>query len=244
MTTEETQIVPEPLTDTEFDRLAAFLARFTNDHAMNLEELDGFLAALICGPDIALPSEYLTEICGRDLLIEGVDVDLPEFKDFLSLLLRHWNVIADTLHSGDAYLPLLLLDGTGISRANDWAKGFVRGMQVHPAGWSLLVDDEDNGGSLVPIFALAHENDPDPSLRPYKEPISVEKREHLIAAAAAGVMRIYQYFEATRLLEPVPDRIGPTYRRVAPKVGRNDPCPCGSGKKFKHCCGKDKITLH
>ena len=29
-----------------------------------------------------------------------------------------------------------------------------------------------------------------------------------------------------------------TFRREAPKVGRNDPCPCGSGKKFKRCCGK------
>src|ERR1043166_8868567 len=26
--------------------------------------------------------------------------------------------------------------------------------------------------------------------------------------------------------------------RVGPKVGRNDPCPCGSGKKYKQCCGK------
>ncbi|MDX2170261.1 MAG: SEC-C metal-binding domain-containing protein [Deltaproteobacteria bacterium] len=26
-------------------------------------------------------------------------------------------------------------------------------------------------------------------------------------------------------------------RRAEPKVGRNDPCPCGSGKKFKKCCG-------
>ncbi|WP_371922135.1 SEC-C metal-binding domain-containing protein [Treponema sp. OMZ 803] len=26
--------------------------------------------------------------------------------------------------------------------------------------------------------------------------------------------------------------------RTAPKVGRNDPCPCGSGKKYKHCCGR------
>jgi hypothetical protein len=33
-----------------------------------------------------------------------------------------------------------------------------------------------------------------------------------------------------------------TYRRVATKIGRNDPCPCGSGKKFKHCCAKP--TLH
>lgn len=29
-----------------------------------------------------------------------------------------------------------------------------------------------------------------------------------------------------------------TFRRQAPKVGRNNPCPCGSGKKFKRCCGK------
>jgi preprotein translocase subunit SecA len=34
-----------------------------------------------------------------------------------------------------------------------------------------------------------------------------------------------------------PEKEG-TYRREAPKVGRNDPCPCGSGKKYKQCCGK------
>ena len=29
--------------------------------------------------------------------------------------------------------------------------------------------------------------------------------------------------------------------REEPKVGRNDPCPCGSGKKYKKCCGKGKV---
>ena len=29
-----------------------------------------------------------------------------------------------------------------------------------------------------------------------------------------------------------------TYTREQPKVGRNEPCPCGSGKKYKQCCGK------
>ena len=39
----------------------------------------------------------------------------------------------------------------------------------------------------------------------------------------------------------VPDREykQETVRRDQPKVGRNDPCPCGSGKKYKHCCGKN-----
>ena len=30
-------------------------------------------------------------------------------------------------------------------------------------------------------------------------------------------------------------------RREEPKVGRNDPCPCGSGKKYKQCCGKNDL---
>lgn len=38
----------------------------------------------------------------------------------------------------------------------------------------------------------------------------------------------------------VPEKEGKpeTYRREQPKVGRNDPCPCGSGKKYKNCCGR------
>ena len=28
------------------------------------------------------------------------------------------------------------------------------------------------------------------------------------------------------------------YVREEPKIGRNDPCPCGSGKKYKYCCGR------
>ena len=35
-----------------------------------------------------------------------------------------------------------------------------------------------------------------------------------------------------------PIREGPAPVRAAVKAGRNDPCPCGSGKKFKHCCGR------
>lgn len=33
-------------------------------------------------------------------------------------------------------------------------------------------------------------------------------------------------------------KLSTTYRREGKKIGRNDPCPCGSGKKYKNCCGK------
>lgn len=35
-----------------------------------------------------------------------------------------------------------------------------------------------------------------------------------------------------------PDKTLPPITRDRPKIGRNDPCPCGSGKKYKHCCGR------
>lgn len=43
-------------------------------------------------------------------------------------------------------------------------------------------------------------------------------------------------FEIPALIKDQPNISG-TYRRIAPKIGRNAPCPCGSGKKYKKCCG-------
>jgi uncharacterized protein len=232
----------QPLTDAELERLSGVLGRFDNKHPMNLEQLDGFLAALICGPEIVRPSEYLPVICGNDMVLEDSFGTQSVLQDFLSLIMRHWNVIADALHSGDVFLPLLLEDENGISHANDWAKGFLRGMELRRTDWAVLLDDEKHGGCLVPIFALAHENDPDPEMRPYKEAISVEERENLIVGVAAGVTGIYRYFKAQRLVEREPLDNVTTFRRTAPKIGRNDPCPCGSRKKFKQCCGR--TTLH
>jgi uncharacterized protein len=163
-------------------------------------------------------------------------------QDFLSLIMRHWNVIADTLHSGEVLLPLLLEDENGITHANDWANGFLRGMDFHKEQWAALLADEGHGGWLVPIVALANEHSPDPAMRPYKEPVSAEQLEKLIVGAAAGVTGIYRYFETQRLLETELYGNATTFRHTLPKIGRNDPYPCGSGKKFKQCCGR--TTLH
>ncbi|HVI62575.1 MAG TPA: UPF0149 family protein, partial [Bradyrhizobium sp.] len=68
---------PEPLTDAELERLSAILERFGDKRSMNLEKLDGFIAALVCGPDIILPSEYLPEIWGGDIVLEGTFAAQP-----------------------------------------------------------------------------------------------------------------------------------------------------------------------
>ena len=135
---------PEPLTDAELDHLSEMLGRIGNNRAMNLEQLDGFLSALICGPELVPPSKYLPMIWGDRTVFE----DASSAQEFLSLVMRHWNSIAATLNSGEVYLPLLLEDESGIAHGNDWASGFMRGMEFGKDDWALLLDDEDHGGSL------------------------------------------------------------------------------------------------
>jgi hypothetical protein len=53
----EGTVKPHPLSDAEFERLDEVLKRFGDKRAMNLEQLDGFFAALICGPNIVLPDD-------------------------------------------------------------------------------------------------------------------------------------------------------------------------------------------
>jgi len=119
-----------PLIDAEYDRVSYVLNQFRNEHAMNLENLDGFFAALICGPSPVDPSEYLPEIWGGEMDDEEAFSSEVQLKDFLDLIMRHWDTVAATLQSGDVFLPLPLEDDHGIAHANDWAQGFMRGMEL------------------------------------------------------------------------------------------------------------------
>ena len=83
------------------------------------------------------------------------------------------------------------------------------------------------------MMMLCHEHDQDPEMRP--EPISPEKREEVIVHMAAGLLGAYRYFREHRQVSSSAHTSEP--RRNASKVGRNDACPCGSGKKHKKCCG-------
>jgi uncharacterized protein len=232
----------QPLSEFELDTLSELLSSFDAEGAMNLEELDGFFAALIAGPDNVPPSEYLPEIWGDVTANKNTFRGRAILQDMLSLVTRHWNYVSETLRSRNVYVPLLLEDEHGIAHGNDWANGFLRGMELRREEWGALIDDEDHAGSLVAIFALAREHDPDPELRSYDKPINPELREKLTIGVAAGVMQIYRYFEKRRRIAMARLASDATFRRLTPKVGRNDPCPCGSGKKYKHCCGK--ITMH
>ncbi len=230
------------LTDDEFLELEAFLARVDEGKIPNPEALDGFFAALVCCPDIIMPSEYLS-IIQRGKTEDGDMVfdTLEEVERFTELVTKHWNhVVYQLSKKGEVYLPLVGENEAGEYSGNDWANGFLSGTHLRHFIWKEFFDDEENSGPIVPIMALAYENHPDPTMRPYDKPLDDESRDNLVIGAAAGVMKMYSHFFEQRS-KYMPDT--GTFARTSPKVGRNEPCPCGSGKKYKKCCGSDP-TLH
>ncbi len=229
------------LSDEDIDELNAFLRRVKGGAIPNAEALDGFFAALACCPDLVMPSEYLRVIQSGatpdgDLVFENID----EARRFTELTSCQWNYVNHQLEREEVYLPLLLEDTQGEVRGTDWAKGFVEGTHLRHSIWAELFADEQRGGSLVPIMALAYENHPDPEMRPYKTEIDKAKRTDLLVGAAAGVMQIHRHFLKQRSNYTYASA---TFVRDRPKTGRNEPCPCGSGKKFKKCCGS-RSMLH
>jgi uncharacterized protein len=87
----------EPLTDAELDRLGDVLKACKGGRAMNVETLDGFFAALIAGPEAVMPSEYYPEVFGGEISDTCEFDSLDEANEFLGLMMRHWNDIAETL---------------------------------------------------------------------------------------------------------------------------------------------------
>ncbi|MGR8932145.1 MAG: UPF0149 family protein [Gammaproteobacteria bacterium] len=228
--------VSTALTDDELDRLAVFLDQFPG--AMNLEAIDGFFCALICAPDMVPMDEVMSRVWGEQAEFASDD----EAKEITSLLMRHWNMIVTTLSNDDFYHPILLEDEAGNVSANDWAQAFCGGMELSGGSWPELLGDEEKGGCIVPILILAHEYDPDPEMR--SDIVDNAQREDIIGGMIVGLKKIYDYFAPHRRALAQAHSATTTYRRRVQKVGRNDPCPCGSGRKYKQCCAGQNPRMH
>ncbi len=225
-----------PLTDEELDWLDEFLLDRVDDDAdtdgkdegiLNISELDGFLTAVVSGPMVVPPSRWLPGVWG-DFSPEWENAQ--DFEAVFTLLLRHMNGIAVMLmeQPGD-FEPLFLerdLKGKTYTIVDEWCEGYVRGMKLTAEQWDT--GDLEMKILLMPIRAFTSETD----WRGHELSSDVEI-ENLHHAITRNVRDIHAYWLARRDVFAGPSE---PVRHSGPHVGRNDPCPCGSGKKFKKCC--------
>ena len=236
----------KPLSEAEQDELDLFLGRVKGGEVPSFSALDGFLAAIVCSPDIISPDEYLPilqrgETEADDLIFRN----LEEANRFIELVSRHYNSVFKQIRDFGKmergkrvfYWPAVYVDeNREIIFADDWANGFLSGTSLRPEDWGRFFDldlDEAADSFLFPIFVLASEHHPDPETRPFDKPLPNEARRELLVFAIVGIKKLHDEFEEER-------RRYSELRDVAAgrgsKIGRNEPCPCGSGKKYKKCC--------
>ena len=206
------------------------------EEAMLLEELDGFVAGLLVCPDLIKPGEWLPIIWNRD----GGDQqpafdDLDHANQVLGLIMEHYNSVARTLmEHPERYSPLFSVD----TRNGDilwelWIEGFEKAIKLQPAAWQKLLNaDADTAAAMRGMLTLIDVTSAD-QYTPRKSD------DEINTTTPDNIARWVVILNDWRLANyQPPHSIDPRTSSIpTKKVGRNDPCPCGSGKKYKRCCG-------
>jgi len=252
------------LTAQEFDELDAILdeLRTRFDETPQWEFCEGFMAALICSRRLIMPGEYLPVLLGTGEDGEGDEgsfADPAQFQRFMTLWLRRWNEVAESLNAevGNlddeaAYNPEVMdvrgavaalppeeratMAGEPLpSFAQVWALGFMFAVESWPEEWVAPRDKEGAkwlDDALLAIVAMTEDDTGKPEISVFSDdgPPSVSLAR--LNAFGEAVWAVYDLRELWRNFGP---RVETVRKEETP--GRNDPCFCGSGKKYKKCHG-------
>jgi uncharacterized protein len=226
--------IESQLNHEELERLDLFLLERIDQDAysegmdegiFNISELDGLFTAIVSGPTLIAPSQWLPVVWGD---FEPEWKSEKESEEIFSLMFRHINDIAAILsEQPHNFEPLFMehsVEGEAYAIVDEWCEGYIRGVSLATIQW------ESGGGKmtdlLLPILTFASEQGWDAL-----DKLSKNEIEKIQQAIAPSAREIHAWWLAQRT-----DGQSSPIQRTSPRVGRNDPCPCGSGKKYKKCC--------
>ena len=230
------QDISTPLDDSELERLDEFLLERIDEDVdtegkdegvLDVSELDGLFTAIVSSPVSILPSQWLPAVWGD---FTPLWQNQKEFESIFSMMVRHMNgIVATLMQEPESFEPLFQereVKGKTYPIVDEWCEGYRRGVALTAEQWKA-------GGAhmnmlLDPIFAFTGAT----QWRAH-DLADEEERDRIRDTIAPRVRQIHAYWLERRSADIA--AISPQ-RRKGSNVGRNDPCPCGSGRKFKHCC--------
>ena len=225
-----------PLSNTELDELDEFLAKpALEETSMDVAVLDGYLAALLLSPKLALPSVWMARIWdmenGRKQPHYGNAEEHARIDDFIK---RHYHTLAAEIAKESPALVPVFLRGAqwGVS---EWCAGFLLGTSFDRDTWAALMEEQPEWFTALNVLGMGDDDDIEEEF---------EDVDAAFDAVMVAVQAIDLFFRGER--DDGPDAREVDFSAVAPipaaasKTPRNALCPCGSGKKFKKCCGTDE----
>ena len=253
----------QDLSDAEFAELDDLLAGVPEPlEPLDAVMLDGFLCGVLVQPEIVAVDAWMPFVFDAGGHRWGEAEPSPEKMRAHALVLRRHAALNRSLAEFGAFDPFVLEpfaadtladaepeqyaepasepEGSAVEPAAPadpigavllpWVAGFEQALHLLPGLADL--DDRAITSILARLFRFLPESDDDPhgifAVVERERPLG--SLDEAIAEIVACVADLYQLTEPLRYKVDV-------VRRDAPKVGRNDPCPCGSGRKFKQCHG-------
>ena len=196
------------------------------DGAESYDRARGVFVAVGTAPTPIPPSGWLPLVLG-DSEPDGVEVA----EELLGLLLRAYNQTIDALERRDFVSVCPAADD--VAAVEQWSAGYVEAAELDDE-W---MEDEDTLPVLACLQVLAGELAPE-EMRDETDTRFADEQEWLQfqrESLPTLVDVVYDYWQ-TRLRAAQVDAQIEAMAEREPPVGRNDPCPCGSGKKYKNCC--------
>ena len=234
------------LTDAELDELDTLLADTPAPlEPMDVAMCDGYLCGVIVQPQAIAANEWLPgvfDLQGRPLPAE---VDARWLARVEALLSRRHEALGRALQDDGAFDPVLAADAEPEDPALrdalrelpphsrvllPWALGFQAACVRFPA--LLQTGEPEIDAALARVFRHLPPSTPQAraATQALEAALPLDSAEAAIDDVVMTVSELWELTQQDRL------RVA-TIRRSEAKVGRNDPCPCGSGRKFKHCHG-------
>jgi uncharacterized protein len=186
----------QPLSLEELGQLESFLLSdlMPEDSLSSIEMVDGYMTALIIGPDVVPPEIWIPYIWNEE------KSDVPCFSSeaeadmIQELLVRHMNTITlQFLNEPDEFLPLYETFSYSDEQEKElavenWALGFTMGMELTHKSWSPLFEDEDTGMLAMPMLILSKLTDDYNSL-------SEKDISDMTQLLPTFVIKIYKYWK-------------------------------------------------
>lgn len=238
----------QPLSGREIDELEDALLALRDDRdTLDVSMLDGFLVGVLLQPEPVPPSEWLPVVFDAPEGEPTVPGDADHAKRVIDLVMRHHDNLAAHIAAREPFDPIVFdaddEEAPTAERDDEllplwpWAAGFMDAVEAFPGLLDRYGEDDDVQAAMVHIVRHLRTDPDDTSddalqLERDREEIDLEvPLADLDDAIEQLVLAVMDIADVTRPRRPV--------ERAQPKVGRNDPCPCGSGRKYKQCHGRE-----
>jgi uncharacterized protein len=217
------------MTNSELDQLEQYLnAPGRIEATLPLDAIQGLFSAVVSAPAPIARDRWMAAVLGESHQFETEE----ESRRIRDLLMRFHDETARQLNEGEGFDFILYGPDEEEEDLSAWADGYLMGVDLADPPWDEAAEGEDIGEMLYPFLVLTGQAK-EMALEQGEVWITESEEKDLLEEIREGladhVLEVRHFwFEKS---------IPPTVKRESPKVGRNDPCPCGSGKKYKNCCG-------